>query len=236
MEQQINQQQFTQSEKNVENKTSKLIFIITVSFILGALFVGTIEYFVLNNKYLKTQSQFNKQISELQNQINTLKQKKETIEMQNRLNQNYLNEQKPTTVKAKNTLKKIKEDKRFVYYEGSITVSGKYQEFFPEALLGGKLCFYPDKETEYLIPRNENLGIERDTRTPWFCFANQNKAKEMFGINDNQIFSDKTVQCIQGKATVEISNYVIDKLEGEVFDTANLDNTIYKENYSTRCE
>lgn len=238
MEQEI-QQQFNQSELKNGGKMKNLFFVGVISSVLGALIVGSIVYFVLNNSYSEKQNQLNNQISVLQNQVNTLKQQKEMAEPQTTTDQNSVNQQTTNSQsKKQTTLTKIKDDGRFVSYSGSITVSGKYQELYPETLLGGELCFYPDNETGYLIPRDPNLWGpgNGDTRNPWFCFKNQDKAKQMFGINDAKIFSDKTIECIQGKATVEVSNYVVDKLESEVFDTANLDRIISKENYSTRCE
>ncbi len=144
----------------------------------------------------------------------------------------------PENADNKTTLTKIKEEGRYVYYDGTITVSGKYQEYGPENLLGGELCFYADEKTGYLIPRDPNLWGENngDTRSPWFCFEDQNEAKEMFDINDEEIFSDKTTKCVQGKATIEISNYIVNKLQAAVFDTANLDKIISKEKYTTQCE
>lgn len=238
MEQEINQQQFSQSEQKSGGKMKNLIFVGAICAILGALIVGGVIYFVLNNSYSEKQSQLNNQISALQNQVNTLKQQKQTTEPQTTTNPNPVNQQTTDSqTKKQTTLTKIKDDGRFVSYSGSITVSGNYQELYPETLLGGELCFYPDNETGYLIPRDPNLWGpgNGDTRTPWFCFNNQDKAKEIFGINDTKIFSDKTVECIQGRATVQVSNYVVDKLESEVFDTANLDKIISKENYSTQC-
>lgn len=229
MEQEINQQQFNQSELKNRDKVKNLFFVGTLCSFLVVLIVASI-YFILNNSYSKKQNKLNNQISVLQDQVNILKQQKEIAEPQNTNNQNSINRQ--------TTLVKIKEDDRFVFYSGSITVSGKYEELYPEGLLGGELCFYPDNETGYLIPRDSSLWGQGngDTRTPWFCFKNQDKAKEMFDINDNKIFGNKTIECIQGKATIEVSNYIVDKAESEVFDTADLNKIISKENYSTPCE
>lgn len=159
-------------------------------------------------------------------------------------NANSANQQMTDSQSEKQTtLTKIKDDGRFISYNGSIVVSGKYNvrksgPDYPEVVLGGKLCFYPDNATGYLIPRDPNLWGpgSGDARMPWFCFKDQYKAKEMFGINYDEIFSDKTIECIQGKATIEVSDYVVDKLESAVFDTANLNKIISKENYSTQCK
>ncbi|EKD63687.1 MAG: hypothetical protein ACD_51C00226G0007 [uncultured bacterium] len=118
-----------------------------------------------------------------------------------------------------------------VYYEGSITVSGKYQEYTPDSFMGGTLCFYPDDTTKYLIPRSDE-----DRRKAWFCFEDQESAKELLGINDAEIFDDTTIECIEGLATIVVSDYTVDLLEAAVFDTANLGNIVSKEFYSTTCK
>ncbi len=226
-------QQFSQPGLSDRGSAKRLIFVGIVSSILSALVVGGAVYFVLNNSYSRKQAQFNNQLSVLQNQVNELKSS-QVIDNQGSINEQTADSQS----KKQTTLTKIKDDSRYVYYSGSITVSGNYQELYPETFLGGELCFYPDNETGYLIPRDPNLWGEGngDGRTPWFCFKNQDKAKEMFGINDNKIFSDKTIECIKGKATVVVSGYVVDKLESEVSDIANLDRIISKEDYSTQCQ
>jgi len=238
MEQEINQQQFNQLQLTNKSQIKKLFFVGVMCSALAALVVGGIVYFVLSNSYSEKQDQLNNQVSALQNQVNTLKQEMEIAEPQSTTSQNSVSQQTTDSQsKKQTTLTKIKDNGRLVSYSGSVTVSGKYQEFYPETLLGGELCFYADNETGYLIPRDPNLwgAGNGDSRNPWFCFNNQDKAKKMFGIDD-KIFSNKTIKCIQGKATVEISSYVVDKLESEVFDTANLDEIISKENYSTQCE
>jgi hypothetical protein len=107
-------------------------------------------------------------------------------------------------------LSKLSEDERYVKYEWTIQVSGKYEmhTFF------NKLCFYVDEKTAYLIPRDPNMfgSGNGDTRDAWFCFSNQNTAKEKLAFNS----------CNKGNATIEINSYTVDKLESEVFDTAAL--------------
>jgi len=147
--------------------------------------------------------------------------------------QSEVQEQKLTT-----TLQKIKTEGARTYFDGNITVGGKFQEWSYSDFMGGILCFYPDDKTGYLIPRglidNEN-GV--DTRIPWFCFENQLNAKQLLGItNDVAIFSDETIACIEGKATIEISNYVVTLSQREAWDTANLKKVISKEKYATKCD
>jgi len=136
------------------------------------------------------------------------------------------------------TLIKEKEDNNSVYYTGSITVSGIYKETDPENFLGGNLCFYADDETGYLIPRDPNLWGEGlgDRRNPWFCFNNQDIVKTLFDIDDSLVFNDQTVECIQGEATVTVSNYKVNKMESSVFDTADLEKIILKDEFIIKCE
>lgn len=232
----MDEQKISQSSDSAQKSDN--IWIIIIAVIITAILVGGSVYAWQRSKLASTEIKLHQQITDLQNQINQISKdnKKDSI-----VNENFTDEKKTTdsqSQKKETTLAKIKEDSRFVYYNGSITVSGKYQELYPETLLGGELCFHADNETGYLIPRDPNLWGEGngDTRISWFCFKDQGKAKEMFGINDNEIFSDKTIECIQGKATIQVSNYVVDKLESEVFDTANLDKIISKEKYKTQCE
>jgi len=117
---------------------------------------------------------------------------------------------------------------RFIYYRGSVIVSGEYKAFSPTTFfLGSQLCFYADEETGYLIPRENG-----DERNPWFCFNNPKKAKKMLGIDSEKIFSDEKVAYVYGKATVKISNYVADKMASEVWDAADLEEVISKEKYT----
>ena len=143
-----------------------------------------------------------------------------------------------TVTEKTTTLQKTSEDDGHVYYEGKITLKGKYSENYPETLLGGTLCFRADEETGYLIPRDPNLYGEGqgDERNPWFCFKDQDKAKKEFGINDQEVFSDPAVTCIQGEAEIEVSNYVVDKLESSVFDTAVLEKIVSQGAYEKKCD
>lgn len=137
----------------------------------------------------------------------------------------------------KTILKKVSVGERYTSYEGSITVSGRYEEFNPDTMLGGGLCFHADEATGYLIPREADFWApgEPDIRNPWFCFSNQAAAKKMLGVDDKKIFADKTVDCFSGPATVTVSHYVTDKLESETSDKAQLDKVISFKKYSPIC-
>lgn len=80
MEQEINQQQFNQSEQNGIGKKKNFVLISIVSFFAGALITGRIVYLVLNNSYLVKQESLNNQLSTLQNKINALEKQNETIQ------------------------------------------------------------------------------------------------------------------------------------------------------------
>lgn len=134
-------------------------------------------------------------------------------------------------------MQRVRQEDELIYYDGQITISGIYKEYYPDGLLGSQLCFYADDATGDLIPRDPNLfGPDNgDARDPWFCFANQDEAKKMFEIDDDQIFADPSVECVSGQATIEVSDYVVNSLEAGVFDTAKLDRIISKDTYSTNC-
>lgn len=134
----------------------------------------------------------------------------------------------------KTTLKKIKEEGRMVYYDGNIVVSGKYKVSEPNTLFGGVICFWVDDETGYLVPRDENKwgqGVA-DTRVPWFCISNHDVAENLLDLDIDKIFSDTSIECIEGNAKIEVSNYVVPKIEGAVSDKAKLEKVISKEPYS----
>ncbi|MFA4891096.1 MAG: hypothetical protein WC604_01960 [Candidatus Gracilibacteria bacterium] len=124
-----------------------------------------------------------------------------------------------------NQLTKIDEDEMYVYYEGTITVSGEYRESQPHTIRGEMLCFYADEETDDLLPR-----------ASWFCFENQEAAKTTFGVDDSEIFEDPSVECFEGSAKVKVSNYKVNKKEAAVYDTAKLEKVLEMGAYSTDCE
>ena len=123
-----------------------------------------------------------------------------------------------------------------VFYEGEATVSGYYQLLSPEELLGDIVCFHADEETGWAIPRDPDLYGEGngDRRNPWFCFSNQETSREIFGL-DNRVFDDGLVECISGDATVTISEYVVNKMESSVYDTAYLEEVLEVDPYLATC-
>ncbi len=122
----------------------------------------------------------------------------------------------------------MKQEKGLVYYEGKIIISGKYLLYPPDdAFLDGLLCFDADKETGYLIPREQQFygGVEPqlDSRAPWFCFSNKEAVKSFFSPQ-----SLPSPKCNYGTAAVEISNYIVTLWETEAHDTAKLEKVISK--------
>ncbi len=118
--------------------------------------------------------------------------------------------------------KLIKIERPFAYYEGNVVVSGFYHEQVGMSEIGvnfeeGLICFSVKGPTEKLIPRDQ------DSRSPWFCFSNTEKARAELKVS-GQVPEGTCV--IFGKATVQISKYVVDRTESEVHDTANLESVI----------
>lgn len=246
-----NNQLFGSFAKNKGNK--QLLIIILIVALITA---GTCIY----SWYLKQVAQFNlakttieqriiiaqshiigleKQVENLRDkvgfareEVNCLQEQVELLGAESLGIRDLIEDKKATNISAgkeKSPLVKLMttDDCRFIYYRGSVIVSGEYKAFSPTAVfVGGQLCFYADEETGYLIPRENG-----DERNPWFCFNNPEKAKKMLGIDSGKIFSDEKVAYVYGKATVKISNYVVDKKESEVWDTADLDEVISKEKY-----
>ena len=125
----------------------------------------------------------------------------------------------------KQKLKLIKTEGEFSYYEGSIIVSGVFHEQVGVGDGGknfekGLVCFSVVGSTEKLIPR------EQDPRDAWFCFSNTGNARALFRISGN---TPKDACFVLGKATVQISKYVVNRTASEVHDTAILDRVIYSE-------
>lgn len=101
------------------------------------------------------------------------------------------------------------------YYSGSINVSGKFEMLLDETsvqIMGKRLCFIPEGESQKVIPRDD------DQRAPWFCFSNRDQANKLLSIPKEEAGS-----CgFTGTAEIVISDYVVDKTEGDAFDEAKL--------------
>lgn len=115
----------------------------------------------------------------------------------------------------------VKTEGSLAHYKGSAIVSGRYHEKLRESEIGnfeaGLICFSVKGETEKWIPR------ENDSRSPWFCFSNTADARSMLGFASK--VPDGTCYVV-GVATVQISEYVANRADTEVHDTAKLDRVI----------
>jgi len=124
-------------------------------------------------------------------------------------------------------LSKMNSEGYLTYYEGSITVSGEYFQDERDPFISS-VCFYPKGPSALLIPR------ENDNRVPWFCFSNNELAMHLFKMPASP---SGQICRHEGVATVQISNYVVNKLPSEVSDIAKLDKLLSSEKASTKeCE
>lgn len=115
---------------------------------------------------------------------------------------------------------KIKTEKEKTYYDGHITVSGKYFR----SDIGGNLCFSVNSTTDYLIPREST-----DKRVAWFCFQNESSAKSLLGIAKEPYYTKYIPVPYDlgfGLATIVVSNYVVNNMATEASDTARLEKII----------
>lgn len=131
---------------------------------------------------------------------------------------------------SKKGFHKIKSDGSYVYYEGSVIVEGAYHVQVIDDTISseyGLVCFSVHGPTERFIPR------ENDSRSAWFCFTNTAKARSALRI-PAEVPPDTCI--IYGKATVKISNYVVNRCESECHDEAILDRVISYEKPTFRKE
>ncbi len=99
----------------------------------------------------------------------------------------------------------MSEDNYKIKFAGNIFVSGTYTRH-DEGILSGQICMGNlDKEFLAKIPK-----ASTDTRSVWFCFDNLADAQDRF------------TQVGSGRTTVMISNYTINSVPAEVFNTATL--------------
>lgn len=215
---------------SIQNPKSYQTTILAV--LITALIVGGGVYAWQQSQLSSTEARLQEQITSLQNQI-ALSSKQTTKQDAALTKKEDANKETPDDPKDQQEQQdfiKLKEEGRHVYYSGTATISGTYQELFGNTSpLSDVLCFYPDESSKNLIPR-KNDG----TKAASFCFDNQDKAKVNFGINDNDI-SSKNIGCIEGKGTITISNYKVTKVEGESSDNATLEQVVSKETYKNSC-
>lgn len=111
-----------------------------------------------------------------------------------------------------------KRDADWLYFNGSATVTGTYTEE-PNSVVGDQVCFNVDKSSAALIPTHPQI------EDPWFCFSNQEEAKNLFKIDEKQVFVGNA-ETLTGTATVTISGFQQTQIEGESWDAAKLDKVV----------
>jgi hypothetical protein len=102
------------------------------------------------------------------------------------------------------------------HYSGSAQVDGVAERRTDEESLkheGDNLCFVVAEYSRRFIPR------EGDSRAPWFCFSRRDAALRALRLPP----APAPGTCgYRLTATVVIGNYVANRKESEVFDTATL--------------
>lgn len=106
----------------------------------------------------------------------------------------------------------IKVDAHGLQFSGTVEVTGQYLTYsVDDPFLSGRICFENlDEGSLTRMPYEVT-----DSRDVWFCFTNEDFARTAFQ-ND------------AGKATVTISDYYINLMESEVWNTATLQEVIQK--------
>jgi hypothetical protein len=112
---------------------------------------------------------------------------------------------------------KSKDDGVYTYYTGQVTVRGRFHQELENEFIDS-LCFTADQRSAKKIPREPG-----DERAPWFCFSNQRKAMTALGV---PVRAGKGLCGFDGKATLVISNYRLDRRETETADGALLERVI----------
>jgi archaellum component FlaF (FlaF/FlaG flagellin family) len=198
MEQEINQQQFSQPEQKSGWKMKNFIFVGAVSSILGALIVGGIVYLVLNNSYSEKQNRLNNQISVLQDQVNALKRQNEVVNSS------------PTLVPSPTNNSTTNE----------ATINKGWKKF----VSNGKFVFSTDDWQSY-SSKNENVSFSIEYPSDWtlgssvFDDAKGNKIAEFLPglviLKSGQKCFDKTGESESGRSElISQTNITIGGLQG----------------------
>ncbi|HAU40354.1 MAG: hypothetical protein UV80_C0001G0111 [Candidatus Peregrinibacteria bacterium GW2011_GWF2_43_17] len=111
------------------------------------------------------------------------------------------------------------------------TVTGQYFEMTGEGVMYNKSLFFSiDKEMAPSI-----LAGFNNVR-----FSNQEDAKAMFELNDEELFTaedEAQIECrIEGTATIEFSNFEAGKPETDDVNDVKLEKVISKGEYTKTCE
>jgi len=94
-----------------------------------------------------------------------------------------------------------------IKFNGKIEITGHYIYYGEGDMLENKICFDNlDNASKIKMPQ-----LKGDDREIWFCFNNENFAKDAFQPKGSS-----------GKATILIDNYTINMYGSEVWNTADL--------------
>lgn len=112
-------------------------------------------------------------------------------------------------------------------YEGEVVVSGRYRYYKSDFSGDTMICFTADGKSAEILPNNSSN----------FCFENQNEAIQKLNIDISKFKDEKDKignSCeITGSVSVVISSYKAFIGPGDGFDTATLDQVIYKDQQAT---
>lgn len=112
---------------------------------------------------------------------------------------------------------KTKTKGSLVYYAGQATVSGTIKRRTDDdsiQMIGDQVCLFPEMASAKVIPREAG-----DSRDPWFCFSNRISAMQKLQVPNKK---PKGACGYRLEATVQVTDYVADRTESTVFDTARL--------------
>jgi hypothetical protein len=93
-----------------------------------------------------------------------------------------------------------------ISFKGEVTLTGKFKYYQHDPFLNNNICFYADESSKDKLPR-----LIQDKRYTWFCFNNQDKAKQDFNIPGSE-----------GNVEIVIDEYKINFGPGETWNTAKL--------------
>ncbi|MDP2229006.1 MAG: hypothetical protein Q8J78_16195 [Moraxellaceae bacterium] len=114
------------------------------------------------------------------------------------------------------TFKLVNRDGRYAEYEGTMVMTGRFERRQDAETLdwrGDRVCFFPEAADVKKLPR------VFDSRPPMFCFSNSRSA-----VTQLQLPAQPPAgSCgIGGRATVNISRYIVENGVGETYDMAML--------------
>jgi hypothetical protein len=118
---------------------------------------------------------------------------------------------------SRERLVKKKSKGSLVYYAGQVTVSGTIERRTDDdstEMIGDQICLFPERASAKAIPREAG-----DSRDPWFCFSNRISAMKKLQVPSKK---PKGACGYRLEATVQVTDYVADRTESTVFDTARL--------------